>query len=145
MPLIKEETKLYQRQISRVTTVPKPAPGFVGPGHLAAPVIPSDDFVLTDPFVALMDDHLDIGNRPVGGPHPHAGFETITLLFEEKPDRSQTIKNEAKTPALHKTVTILGIVISRQLACGRGAVAPIMRESYVQIRNSGSLVGCFRM
>jgi quercetin 2,3-dioxygenase len=82
MPLIKEETKLHQRQISRVTPVPKLAPGFVGPGHLAAPVIPSDDFVLTDPFIALMDDHLDIGNRPVGGPHPHAGFETVTLLLE---------------------------------------------------------------
>ena len=82
MPLIKEETKLHQLQISRVTTVPKLAPGFVGPGHLAAPVIPSDDFVLTDPFIALMDDHLDIGNRPVGGPHPHAGFETVTLLLE---------------------------------------------------------------
>jgi hypothetical protein len=29
-----------------------------------------------------MDDHLDIGDRPVGGPHPHAGFETVTLLLE---------------------------------------------------------------
>jgi hypothetical protein len=30
----------------------------------------------------LADDHLDIGDRPVGGPHPHAGFETVTLLLE---------------------------------------------------------------
>jgi redox-sensitive bicupin YhaK (pirin superfamily) len=73
---------LQQRRISRVTSVPKLAPGFVGRGHLAAPVIPSDDFALTDPFIALMDDHLDIGDRPVGGPHPHAGFETVTLLLE---------------------------------------------------------------
>lgn len=29
-----------------------------------------------------MDDHLDIGDRPVGGPHPHAGFETVTLLLD---------------------------------------------------------------
>ena len=29
-----------------------------------------------------MDDHLDIGDRPVGGPHPHAGFETVTLLLQ---------------------------------------------------------------
>jgi hypothetical protein len=29
-----------------------------------------------------MDDHLDIGDRSVGGPHPHAGFETVTLLLE---------------------------------------------------------------
>ena len=73
---------MHQRRISRVTTGPKLAPGFVGPGHLAAPVIPSGDFALTDPFIALMDDHLDIGDRPVGGPHPHAGFETVTLLLE---------------------------------------------------------------
>ena len=73
---------LYQRRISRIHNVPELAPGFVGPGHLAAPVIPSDDFGLTDPFIALMDDHLDIGDRPVGGPHPHAGFETVTLLLQ---------------------------------------------------------------
>jgi Pirin len=29
-----------------------------------------------------MDDHLDIGDRPVGGPHPHAGFETVTLILD---------------------------------------------------------------
>ena len=29
-----------------------------------------------------MDDHLDLGDRPVGGPHPHAGFETVTLLLD---------------------------------------------------------------
>jgi redox-sensitive bicupin YhaK (pirin superfamily) len=31
----------------------------------------------------LMDDHLDKqDNVPVGGPHPHAGFETVSLLLE---------------------------------------------------------------
>ena len=73
---------LYQRRISRIYSVPELAPGFVGPGHLAAPVIPPEDFALSDPFILLMDDHLDIGDRPVGGPHPHAGFETVTLLLE---------------------------------------------------------------
>lgn len=29
-----------------------------------------------------MDDHLDIGDRPVGGPHPHAGFETVALILD---------------------------------------------------------------
>jgi hypothetical protein len=57
----------------------------------------------------------------------------------------QTTKNKAKTPALYKIVTILGIIISRQLAYGRNAAGPIMRESYIQIRNSGSLVGCFNI
>jgi redox-sensitive bicupin YhaK (pirin superfamily) len=73
---------LYQRRISRIHNVPQLAPGFVGPGHLAAPVIPPEDFALNDPFILLMDDHFDIGDRPLGGPHPHAGFETVTLLLQ---------------------------------------------------------------
>jgi quercetin 2,3-dioxygenase len=71
-----------QRGISRVVDVPPAAPGFVGPGHLAAPVVSPENFEMTDPFILLMDDHLDIGNRPVGGPHPHAGFETVTLILD---------------------------------------------------------------
>ena len=71
-----------QRSISRVVNVPPAAPGFVGPGHLAAPVVSPENFEMSDPFILLMDDHLDIGNRPVGGPHPHAGFETVTLILD---------------------------------------------------------------
>ena len=73
---------LQQRGISRVVNVPPAAPGFVGPGHLAAPVVSPENFEMTDPFILLMDDHLDIGDRPVGGPHPHAGFETVTLILD---------------------------------------------------------------
>ena len=71
-----------QRGISRVVNVPPAAPGFVGPGHLAAPVVSPENFEMTDPFILLMDDYLDIGDRPVGGPHPHAGFETVTLILD---------------------------------------------------------------
>ena len=71
-----------QRNISRVVNVPPAAPGFVGPGHLAAPVVSPENFEMNDPFILLMDDHLDIGDRPVGGPHPHAGFETVTLILD---------------------------------------------------------------
>ena len=71
-----------QRSISRVVNVPTAAPGFVGPGHLAAPVVSPENFEMNDPFILLMDDHLDIGDRPVGGPHPHAGFETVTLILD---------------------------------------------------------------
>jgi redox-sensitive bicupin YhaK (pirin superfamily) len=71
-----------ERGISRIVNVPPAAPGFVGPGHLAAPVVSPENFEMTDPFILLMDDHLDIGNRPVGGPHPHAGFETVTLILD---------------------------------------------------------------
>ena len=71
-----------QRRISRVVNIPPPTPGFVGPGHLAAPVVSPENFEMTDPFILLMDDHLDIGDRPLGGPHPHAGFETVTLILD---------------------------------------------------------------
>lgn len=70
------------RTIDRLITVPPHVQGFVGPGHLAAPVVAPGDFARTDPFIALMDDRLDIGHRPVGGPHPHAGFETVTLILD---------------------------------------------------------------
>src|SRR5258706_8527143 len=71
-----------QRRIARVVTVPPLSQGFVGPGHLAAHVVSPQDFVLNDPFIMLADDHLDIGDRAVGGPHPHAGFETVTLVLD---------------------------------------------------------------
>lgn len=73
---------VLQRRIVRTVTPPPLTPGFVGPGHLASPLLGGDDFAATDPFIMLMDDHLDIGDRPVGGPHPHAGFETVTLLLD---------------------------------------------------------------
>ena len=73
---------MIHRRIARSRKVPPPGPGFVGPGHLAAQVVSAEDFAQNDPFIMLADDHLDIGERPVGGPHPHAGFETVTLLLE---------------------------------------------------------------
>jgi redox-sensitive bicupin YhaK (pirin superfamily) len=76
------ENMSQQRGISRVDNVPPLAPGFVGSGHLAAPVVSPENFEMNDPFILLMDDHLDIGDRPVGGPHPHAGFETVTLILD---------------------------------------------------------------
>jgi redox-sensitive bicupin YhaK (pirin superfamily) len=79
---MKENIVTTQRRIARLVAVPPLAPGFVGPGHLAALVVEPGDFTATDPFIMLADDHLDIGNRPVGGPHPHAGFETVTLLLD---------------------------------------------------------------
>ncbi|WP_336517595.1 pirin family protein [Pollutibacter soli] len=70
-----------QRKIERLYT-PTEQPGFLGAGHLARPVI-QGSFAQTDPFIMLMDDILDKkDNEPAGGPHPHAGFETVTLLLE---------------------------------------------------------------
>jgi redox-sensitive bicupin YhaK (pirin superfamily) len=54
----------------------------LGAGHIARAVV-QGDYADTDPFVLLMDDMLDKkDNVPVGGPHPHAGFETVSLLLE---------------------------------------------------------------
>jgi redox-sensitive bicupin YhaK (pirin superfamily) len=71
-----------ERRFARVVTAPPLERGFVGAGHLASQVLAGQGFAATDPFIMLADDHLDIGDRAVGGAHPHAGFETVTLLLE---------------------------------------------------------------
>jgi redox-sensitive bicupin YhaK (pirin superfamily) len=69
------------RRLETVYT-PSPEPGFLGNGHVARRVI-QVDFAQSDPFILLMDDQLNKkDNVPSGGPHPHAGFETVTLLLE---------------------------------------------------------------
>jgi quercetin 2,3-dioxygenase len=69
------------RNLSKVFTPPG-QPGFLGQGHIARALI-QEDFSDSDPFILLMDDMLDKkDNEPVGGPHPHAGFETVTLVLE---------------------------------------------------------------
>jgi redox-sensitive bicupin YhaK (pirin superfamily) len=70
-----------KRKIVQIDTPPE-QPGFLGAGHIARPVI-QRSFSESDPFIMLMDDMLDKkDNKPVGGPHPHAGFETVSLLLE---------------------------------------------------------------
>lgn len=70
-----------KRKLSKVYT-PEGRPGFLGAGHTARAVI-QVGFSESDPFILLMDDILDKKDEePVGGPHPHAGFETVTLLLE---------------------------------------------------------------
>ena len=69
------------RKLVKINT-PKEQPGFLGAGHIARPVI-GGNFSDSDPFIMLMDDILDKkDHEPVGGPHPHAGFETVSLLLE---------------------------------------------------------------
>lgn len=83
---------LMQRKLVRQYT-PAVHDGFLGAGHLARPVI-QGDFSDSDPFILLMDDRLDKKTEePVGGPHPHAGFETVTLLLAgEMGDEAHTMK-----------------------------------------------------
>jgi len=71
------------RPLSRVVTTAPAAPGFIGEGHTAVEVVETSDLAASDPFVLLMDDRLDIAKRPqIGGAHPHAGIETVTLVLE---------------------------------------------------------------
>lgn len=72
---------LLQRNLIHIDT-PQAQPGFLGKGHSARPLI-QRSFTQSDPFILLMDDILDKkDDTPVGGPHPHAGFETVSLLIE---------------------------------------------------------------
>jgi hypothetical protein len=42
-----------------------------------------NEFVGQDPFILLADDRLDLSpGAPVGGEHPHAGFEIATFVLE---------------------------------------------------------------
>jgi quercetin 2,3-dioxygenase len=71
------------RAISRIDTTPQPKPGFIGEGHTAVEVVRPDALRSSDPFVLLADDRLDFPKRrQIGGAHPHAGLETVTLIIE---------------------------------------------------------------
>jgi redox-sensitive bicupin YhaK (pirin superfamily) len=70
-----------RRKLVEINT-PEGQPGFLGAGHTARAVI-GGRFSQSDPFIFLMDDWLDKrDNEPVGGPHPHAGFETVSLVLD---------------------------------------------------------------
>lgn len=70
-----------ERTIIRTET-PDARPGFLGAGHTARQLVGADP-VASDPFIILMDDVLDKKDaEPAGGAHPHAGFETVSLLLE---------------------------------------------------------------
>jgi redox-sensitive bicupin YhaK (pirin superfamily) len=72
---------MIQRTVSSTYT-PHNEQGFLGDGHVARTVL-TGGFAKTDPFIFLMDDMLDKkDNDPAGCPHPHAGFETVSLLVD---------------------------------------------------------------
>ena len=71
------------RALARVETPAPAEPGFIGAGHTAVEVVRSSALAASDPFVLLMDDRLEIPHRrQIGGAHPHAGLETVTLILE---------------------------------------------------------------
>jgi redox-sensitive bicupin YhaK (pirin superfamily) len=72
-----------KRRIVRTGNAPM-GPGFLGPNHRAAMRVSPEEFEANDPFFLLMDDNVEAGEAfaPMGEAHPHAGFETVTLLLD---------------------------------------------------------------
>src|SRR5258705_6758569 len=76
---------IADRGIGRVVTTAPPVPGFIGDGHTAVTVVDGKEFERNDPFIALMDDRIDLEpGREAGGAHPHGGFGTMTFVLEGK-------------------------------------------------------------
>jgi quercetin 2,3-dioxygenase len=74
------ETLATPRKLDRIRTLPAPARGQFGPDHTVVEVIRPSEWHDADPFILLMDDRVDGKLR--AGPHPHAGFETVTFMVE---------------------------------------------------------------
>ncbi len=92
---------VVRRRIAKTITLPHAEPGFMGEGHTAVEVLDARALEQNDPFVLLMDDRLDLppGLRKMGGAHPHAGLETVTLFLEGvmvDPDEGDTVPGDAQ-------------------------------------------------
>jgi quercetin 2,3-dioxygenase len=70
-------TKLPARSLARLVQLPPAAPGQFGADHTVVEVLEPQAWAEQDPFILLMDDRVDGLLR--AGPHPHAGFETVTF------------------------------------------------------------------
>src|SRR6185369_7423353 len=51
---------MADRDIDRIVTTAPPEPGFIGEGHTAVMVVNPAEFPQNDPFIALMDDRIDL-------------------------------------------------------------------------------------
>ncbi len=71
-----------ERGISRIMTPGPVVAGCQKVGHSFIEVIQANDFMNSDPFIRLTDDRMEIGNKEIGAPHPHAGFEALGLMLE---------------------------------------------------------------
>jgi quercetin 2,3-dioxygenase len=70
-------TTALERTVARVTD-PSRRPGYT-PDHVHAMVVEPGRWRESDPFLMLAEDWFGPGTF---GPHPHRGFETVTLVLE---------------------------------------------------------------
>jgi redox-sensitive bicupin YhaK (pirin superfamily) len=71
---------MTERTLRRIRTLPAASRGQFGPDHTAIEAIQPSEWADADPFILLMDDRVDGTLR--AGPHPHAGFETVTFVVD---------------------------------------------------------------
>lgn len=91
----------------KISLIRKPAEktGFLGRGHTARALIENLDYQQTNPFILLMEDTIKVpGGEPVGGAHPHAGFETATLTVYNN------LKGENKTGTFELLTAGSGVI-----------------------------------
>jgi hypothetical protein len=106
---MKTHKAMTERKITTINSSPLHQ-GFLGRGHMAAAIIDGRNFEHTDPFILLMDDCLDLpGGPPVGGAHPHAGFETVTLVLQGN-------EKDWKTGSLELMTAGKGIVHTEEIS-----------------------------
>jgi quercetin 2,3-dioxygenase len=147
-----------RRGIARTVTAPPPAPGFAGPGHTAVPVVDPSRFAEQDPFIVLMDDRVDMPDGvPIGGEHPHAGFEIATLLLEgEIHDQDEgvlragdlqwmlagrgVIHNEHSMPHGRTRILQLWMTIPADERCSEPHLEAVSHESAPMLRAGGASV-----
>jgi redox-sensitive bicupin YhaK (pirin superfamily) len=147
------------RGIGRVVTTAAPSPGFIGEGHTAVTVVDPNEFTRGDPFIALMDDRIDLPpGQKAGGAHPHGGFETVTFIVEgELRDRDEgtlrtgdilwmtagsgVIHNEDVTPLGKSRILQLWLTLPQSARWSAPRfehvardTAPVRRESGVEAR-----------
>src|SRR3546814_492870 len=73
---------MLQRTLSNITASAF-HPGFLGEDHRALAVMDGVPYANSDPFIVFMDDRIYLaGGEPAVGAHPHAGFETLTLVLK---------------------------------------------------------------
>ena len=79
---------IMERGIARLVTTPPPAPGFIGEGHTAVPVLDPRDFARNDPFIVLMDDRIfDDQREAIGRTLP-----LLDLLASLTPEQARHVE-----------------------------------------------------
>ncbi len=101
-------TIVTPRNLGRIRSLPPPSQGDFGPDHTVIRAISPGEWRDADPFILLMDDRVD--GRLMAGPHPHAGFETVSFLVDGDSPAENQGEGGLATGDVEWTTTGSGIV-----------------------------------